>query len=243
MNKVVAIASGKGGVGKSTICCHLGKALAKRNEKTIIVETDMGLRCLDIFLNVKEIVYDLADVLANSCDLEKAIHKTSHKNLFLLPAPLSFNIKIKFKEMLNLCNMLKKNFTNIILDLKAGIEIAIEVKNIVDLFLVVVTPNSVCVRDSAFLNNFLQMDKHKEKPQIRLIINKIYKNFNKISPFKNLDEIIDETKIQLIGAIPYSKVISKTTQVGSNLKKNSKSAKIFNAISKRVCNEHTKLML
>ena len=158
MSKIVAIASGKGGVGKSTICCHLGKALAERNEKTILVETDAGLRGLDIFLNVKEIIYDLGDVLSSSCDLEKAIHKTQYENLFLLPAPLSFNVKIKFKDMLNLCKVLKQNFKNIILDLRAGIEIAVEVKEIVDLFLVVVTPNSVCVRDSSFLTNFLQIN-------------------------------------------------------------------------------------
>ena len=242
MNKIIAVASGKGGVGKSTICCHLGKALAKRDEKTILVEIDFGLRGLDIFLNVKEIIYDLGDVLNGSCELEKAIHKTPYENLFLLPAPLSFNVKIKFEDMLKICNILKQSFKNIVLDLKAGIEIAVEVKEIVDLFLVVVTPNSVCVRDSSFLTNFLQINE-LEKPKVRLIINKISRNFRKISPFQTLDDIIDETKIQLIGAIPYNKNIEKTTQFGSNFKKNSKPYKIFNAISKRVCNEHTKLII
>ena len=242
MNKIIAIASSKGGVGKSTICCHLGKALAERNEKTILVEIDSGLRGLDIFLNVKEVIYDLGDFLNGSCDLKKAIYKTPYENLFLLPAPLSFNVKINFKDMLNLCNILKQSFKNIILDLKAGIEIAVEFKKIVDLFLVVVTPNSVCVRDSSFLTNFLQIDE-LDKPKIRLIINKISKNFRKISPFQTLDDIIDETKIQLIGAIPYDKNIEKTTQFGSNFKKNSKPSKIFNAISKRVCNENVKILI
>lgn len=243
MKKIIAIASGKGGVGKSTICCHLGKALADKVEKTILIETDAGLRGLDIFLNVKDIVYDLGDFLEGNCSLKQAIQETDYNNnLFLLPAPFKFNISLNYENLKKICDELLKDFDNIILDLKAGIEIAIEVKKIVDLFLIVVTPDSVCVRDAAFFTKFLYSGL-EEKPQIKLIINKLKKNFRKSSPFKTLDDIIDETKLQLIGVLPFEKEVEKKTQTGENLKFNTLPFKIFKAIANRVDNEYEKLIV
>ena len=64
MSKIIAITSGKGGTGKSTICAELGFALAKQGHRTLIIELDFGLRCLDIMLGVKDDVkYDLGSVI------------------------------------------------------------------------------------------------------------------------------------------------------------------------------------
>lgn len=242
MNNIIAVASGKGGVGKSTICCHIGKAFSNKNERTVLIETDVGLRGLDIFLNVKDIVYDLGDYIEGDLNLEKILYKTPHNNLFLIPAPLNFNIKIKKEKIIKLCEELKKYFKNIIIDLKAGIEIALELKEIVNLFLIVVTPDAVSVRDASFFVNFLEIENLK-KSNVKLIVNKINKNFNKNSNFKTLDDIIDETKIQLIGAIPFSEEIKSSIHYGLNLKQNKKPFKIFNAISNRINNQDEKLIL
>ena len=64
MSKIIAVTSGKGGTGKSSICSELGFALAKQGHRTLIIELDFGLRCLDIMLGVKDdIKYDLGSVL------------------------------------------------------------------------------------------------------------------------------------------------------------------------------------
>lgn len=241
-NKIIAVASGKGGVGKSTICCHIGKAFANKNERTVLIETDVGLRGLDIFLNVKDIIYDLEDYFEDELKLEKIIYETPQNNLFLIPAPFNFDAKIKKENIVKLCEDLKKYFKNIIIDLKAGIEIALELKEIVNLFLIVVTPDAVSVRDASFFANFLEIE-NLQQTKIKLIINKINKSFNKNSNFKTLDDIIDETKIQLIGAIPFSEEIKNSTQCGLNLKQNKKPFKIFNAISNRINLEDEKLIL
>ena len=243
MKKIVAVASGKGGVGKSTICCHLGKALANKVENTILVETDAGLRGLDIFLNIKDIIYDLGDFLQKNCSIHEIIYKTKYNdNLFLIPAPFNFNVNLKYNQLKNLCDELKENFDNIIFDLKAGIEIALEIKDIVDFFLIVVTPDAVCVRDAALFTKFLQTEE-KNSTKYRLIINKIKKNFRKSSPFKTLDDIIDETKLQLIGAIPYEKEIEIKTQTGKDLKFNTVSFKVFKAVANRLNNEYAQLIV
>ena len=73
MSKIIAVTSGKGGTGKSSICSELGFALAKQNNRTLIIELDFGLRCLDIMLGVKnDIKYDLGNVLKGECDIYKA---------------------------------------------------------------------------------------------------------------------------------------------------------------------------
>ena len=64
MSKIIAVTSGKGGTGKSTVCAGLGYTLAKQGHRTLLIELDFGLRCLDIMFGVEnEIQYDLGDVL------------------------------------------------------------------------------------------------------------------------------------------------------------------------------------
>ena len=68
MSKIIAVTSGKGGTGKSSISACLGYALAKQGNRTLIIELDFGLRCMDIMLGMQgNITYDLGDVLEGTC--------------------------------------------------------------------------------------------------------------------------------------------------------------------------------
>ena len=69
MSKIIAVTSGKGGTGKSTVCAGLGYTLAKQGHRTLLIELDFGLRCLDIMFGVENnIKYDLGDVLSGKKD-------------------------------------------------------------------------------------------------------------------------------------------------------------------------------
>ena len=96
MGEVIVITSGKGGVGKTTITANLGIALSKLGKSVIAIDTDIGLRNLDVVMGLEnQIVYNLVDVLEGTCRLRQAVIKDRrYNNLYLLP--LSFNAYSSF---------------------------------------------------------------------------------------------------------------------------------------------------
>ena len=74
MSEVIAVTSGKGGVGKSTISAGLGQAVSVEKKTAVILELDSGLRGMDIILGIENnVVYDLGDLLKGSCSLEDVV--------------------------------------------------------------------------------------------------------------------------------------------------------------------------
>lgn len=85
--KVLVITSGKG-VGKTTTTANLGTALAMLDKKVVLVDTDIGLRNLDVVMGLENrIVFDIVDVVNDGCRLKQALIKDKRfDSLCLLPA-------------------------------------------------------------------------------------------------------------------------------------------------------------
>ena len=76
MGEVIVITSGKGGVGKTTTTANLGSSLALEGKKVVLVDTDIGLRNLDVVMGLENrIVYDLVDVVEGRCRTKQALIK------------------------------------------------------------------------------------------------------------------------------------------------------------------------
>ena len=88
MGEVIVVTSGKGGVGKTTTTANLGAGLSRLDKKTVIIDTDLGLRNLDVVLGLENlIVYNLVDVIEGTCRLKQAlIRDKRYENLYLLPS-------------------------------------------------------------------------------------------------------------------------------------------------------------
>ena len=87
MAEVIVITSGKGGVGKTTTTANIGVGLAKRGKKVVLIDTDTGLRNLDLLLGLeRRIVYTLVDVVQKRAPYKRALvrHK-KYETLFLMP--------------------------------------------------------------------------------------------------------------------------------------------------------------
>lgn len=114
MSEVIVITSGKGGVGKTTTTANVGTGLAKEGKKVVLIDTDIGLRNLDVVMGLENrIVYNLVDVVEGNCRIKQAMIKDKkYPNLFLLPsAQTRDKTSVTPEQMSKLVEELKVNLT------------------------------------------------------------------------------------------------------------------------------------
>ena len=124
MSEVIVITSGKGGVGKTTTTANLGVGLAKRGKNVVLIDTDTGLRNLDLLLGLENrIMYDLVDVTEGRVPYKKALvrHK-KYETLFLLPtSQIKDKSAVNPAQLMVLCDELRKEYDYVIIDCPAEI--------------------------------------------------------------------------------------------------------------------------
>ncbi len=88
MSEVIVITSGKGGVGKTTTTANIGIGLAKLGKKVLVIDTDLGLRNLDVVMGLENrIVYNLVDVIEENADPSRPSSRINvFQDLYLLPS-------------------------------------------------------------------------------------------------------------------------------------------------------------
>ena len=152
MGKVIVVTSGKGGVGKTTSTAAIGAALAKRGEKVVVVDFDVGLRNLDLVMGAeRRVVYDLINVIQGEAKLSQALIRDKRlETLYLLPASQTRDKdKLTPEGVERVINALAKAFDWVICDSPAGIERgATLAMRHADVAIVVTNPEVSSVRDS-----------------------------------------------------------------------------------------------
>lgn len=241
--KLIAVTSGKGGTGKSSICYGIGYTLAKQGNRTLIIELDFGLRCLDIMFGMSgRVDYDLGDVLSGKRQiLDAVVTVPSASNLSILCAPKDAFMKVTAEQVVEICRSIRKYFDYIIIDTGAGISSHVfDIVEQANLILVVTTPDPICIRDAKMMSD--EFYKRGNKRQ-RLIVNKLSPKDLKSGMITDLDDIIDEVGIQLVGVIPEDFALKESTGKGINLPTNAPSLLAFDAISKRLMGEQIPLTI
>lgn len=215
MSQVIVITSGKGGVGKTTTTANLGVGLAQAGKKVVLIDTDIGLRNLDVVLGLENrIVYDLVDVVTGVCSPKQAAIKDKrYDGLFLIPAAQTKDKDaVSVEQMRELCEKLKKDYDFIIIDCPAGIEQGF--KNAIagaDKALIVTTPEVSAVRDADRIIGLLEANEIEDH---YLVINRIRPDMVKRGDMLNIDDIMDILNIDLIGIIPDDQNIIISTNKG-----------------------------
>lgn len=151
MARKIVVTSGKGGVGKTTICGNLGIALAKKSLRVLLMDLDIGLNNLDVVMQVEDkVVFDLVDVVENRCRPTQAlIQDNSEPTLYVMPSCHLAKRQISVDQVKKVVTRLDDNFDYILIDCPAGIESGFRrAIAAADEAIVVVTPHLSSVRDA-----------------------------------------------------------------------------------------------
>lgn len=244
MSEVIVVTSGKGGVGKTTTSANVGTGLAKLNKKVILIDTDIGLRNLDVVMGLENrIVYNLVDVVEGNCRIKQALIKDKrYANLYLLPsAQTRDKTSVTPEQMKKLIDELREEFDYIILDCPAGIEQGF--KNAIagaDRALVVTTPEVSAIRDADRIIGLLEANEIKRTD---LIVNRIRMDMVKKGDMMSIEDVVDILSINLIGAVPDDENIVISTNQGEPLVgSDTLAGKAYMNICRRIIGEDVPLL-
>lgn len=239
MSEVIVITSGKGGVGKTTTVANIGTGLAMLGKKVAVVDTDIGLRNLDVVLGLENrIVYNLVDVVNGSCRLRQAlIRDKRHPELYLLPsAQTKDKTAVSPEQMIKLTQELREEFDYVLLDCPAGIEQGF--KNAIagaDKAIVVTTPEVSAIRDADRIIGLLEAGDIRD---IRLIINRLRPDMIARGDMMSVDDVLEILAVDLLGTILDDEQIVVATNQGEPLSgKNSQAEEEYQNICKRILGE------
>ena len=174
MGKVLLVASGKGGTGKTMFSVNMGAALAQRGYNVLLIDMDMGLRNMDLYLGMENsVVYNIMDVLSGICRISKAIIRVDGFSslYFMAAAPRLDERDITPLHMTILCAKLREVFDYIIIDCPAGIGEMLEVSlEAADKSVIVTEPEFAASRDADMTERFLR---DKGMDDICVVLNRV----------------------------------------------------------------------
>ncbi|MGG3613457.1 septum site-determining protein MinD [Priestia megaterium] len=240
MGEAIVVTSGKGGVGKTTTSANLGTALALAGKRVCLVDTDIGLRNLDVVMGLgNRIIYDLVDVVEGRCQPQKALIKDKRfECLYLLPAAqTSDKTAVQPEQMRELVLQLKQDYDYVVIDCPAGIEQGY--KNAVagaDKALVVTTPEVSAVRDADRIIGLLEQE-DIESP--KLVINRIRSHMMKNGDMLDVEEISQLLAVDLIGIVADDENVIRASNNGEPIvmDPSSKASIAYRNIARRILGE------
>jgi len=243
--KITTITSGKGGVGKTTTTANLAVALADLGQKVVCIDSDIGLRNLDVVLGLENrIVYDLVDVVEERCRIKQAMIRDKRFNeLYLIPAAQTRDkSSISPSDMIRLCDELRNEFDWVLIDSPAGIERGF--RNAVapaDEVLVITNPDVSAVRDADRIIGIIEAE---QKGPAKLIINRLNPQMVKRGEMLNADDVIELLAVKLLGIIPEDEQVIISTNFGKPvvLEPKSRAGQVFRNISRRMMGDEVPLM-
>ena len=214
--RVIVVTSGKGGVGKTTSTANIGTALAKNGAKVVMIDTDIGLRNLDLLMGLENrIVYTLIDVIEEKCKLQQALVKDKkNPNLALLAAAQTRDKSAASPEqMVEICNQLKEDFDFVMVDCPAGIEQGFQnaIAGATEA-IIITTPEMSAVRDADRIIGLLESK--EDILNYKLVLNRVRPKMIQSNDMLGVTDVTDILSVKLLGVIPEDENIIISTNRG-----------------------------
>lgn len=235
MGELIAVLSGKGGTGKTSVCAGVATALAEAGERVLCIDCDIGLRNLDIslglcdggglsFLDVSEGGYALSQVSAHPL----------YPSLFFLTAPVNATAQDLDQEAFrSLLRQAREQFSYIFLDAPAGVDAGFYLAaRDADRILLVTGADPAAMRDAARAGELLE---RMGKRNVRLIVNRVNKKMAATMSV-TVDDVMDNAGLPLLGVVPEDANVTLAAAFNRPRLKMDKSgaAKAYRCIAKRI---------
>lgn len=201
MGELIAILSGKGGTGKTSVCAGVATALAQLGEDVLCIDCDIGLRNLDLSLGLEDCgALSFREVYEGGYDLSQAAVHPEYPKLRFLTAPMNCAPEeIDTEAFGQLLRQARTQFSYIFLDAPAGIDAGFRLcASFADRVVLVTNFDPASIRDASRAGELLEL---MGKESIRLVVNRIKpKMFDAMGI--TVDDIMDQAGLPLLGIVP-----------------------------------------
>ncbi len=244
MGTSIAITSGKGGVGKSTICISLGMVLARAGYRVCLIDVDLGLKNLDVMMGLENrVFYDLHDAMNGKCSLNKAILRDKREeNLYLLPACKSIHVQsFNGQDLKLVVDELKRSFDYVLLDSPAGIESGfLHALHCADRMILVTTLDIAAIQDADRVIGLLMKENIET---IQVVLNKVNPRYIEKGISVRMEEALSWLSVELLGIVYDDENITRGNNRGNPhvLDEKSQTRECFEVIRSRLMGENVSL--
>ncbi len=201
LGELIAVLSGKGGTGKTSICAGVSTALARDGFDVLAIDCDMGLQNLDISLGMSDCGgLSFLDVCEGGYELEHAARHPQFDRLRFLTAPVNRTAEsVDLERFGAMLQCAKRQFDFVFLDAPAGIDAGFELAaKFAERVLLVTSADPAAVRDASKAGECLEQ---MGKTDVRLVVNRVNSRlFSSMSV--TIDDVMDTAGLPLIGVVP-----------------------------------------
>lgn len=229
--------SAKGGVGKSTLCVNLSRAIAAMGQRVLLVDLDTTCRTLDMLLGVENTaIYDISDVLKKRVGASTAaVRLPQSENMYLLCGAMQCDLTFPASALEEALTQAERDLgiTVTLIDTHAPDRNAAAVASVVTDTLVITTPDTLSLRAAEACGLFLQ---GCDAPRVRLAVNR----FRFEEPRQpSLRSMIDTAGLRLIGVIPEDPEMAFAQEKGILAKESAEPNTVmaFRSLALRYCGE------
>lgn len=244
MGKLVIVASGKGGTGKTTFTSQVGILLSSLGKLTAVVDADAGFRNLDIALGLENsVVYDYSDYISKNADIDDILIKNPDtENLYFIAAPQSaVTSDFDTDRTKQFWETLKSRFDFILADAPAGMGDGFRfASDYADCAVIVSLTEASSLRDADRVIEALQESGIED---IQLVLNRINRELIEKKVHMNVDDCIDVLSIPILGLVPDDDAVAESVVCGKAIAQEGNGAgQAFLNIAKRMTGEHILMM-